>query len=168
MADIVPAAVARLEPHLQMRLKITQQTREEDIPRVREIYAKAQVSAEIAPFFNDLPAQDRRESSCGVSIRCGNGLGIVGHRSAGHSWCRCPARWIRIRRPMRWFWKKAGGAVRLLQRDFTPDRLAAEIDALAADPSRLSAMAQGAKSIGVLDAADRLADLVLNTVRVPS
>ena len=57
MADIVPPAVAKLEPHLQMRLKITQQTREEDIPRVREIYARAQVSAEIAPFFNDLPAR---------------------------------------------------------------------------------------------------------------
>ena len=43
MADIVPPAVAKLEPHLQMRLKITQQVREEDIPRVREIYARAQV-----------------------------------------------------------------------------------------------------------------------------
>ena len=38
-------------------LKITQQTREEDMAQVREIYARAQVSAEIAPFFNDLPAR---------------------------------------------------------------------------------------------------------------
>ena len=38
MADIVPPAVARLEPHLQMRLTVVQQTREEDIPaRARHI-----------------------------------------------------------------------------------------------------------------------------------
>ena len=57
MADIVPPAVSKLEPHLQMRLKITQQVREEDIPRVREIYARAQVAHDIAPFFSDLPAR---------------------------------------------------------------------------------------------------------------
>jgi UDP-N-acetylglucosamine--N-acetylmuramyl-(pentapeptide) pyrophosphoryl-undecaprenol N-acetylglucosamine transferase len=39
--------------------------------------------------------------------------------------------------------------------------LAAEIAALAADPARLSGMAQAAKSAGAIDAAKRLADLVL-------
>ena len=40
-------------------------------------------------------------------------------------------------------------------------RLAAEIAGLAAAPARLQAMAAAARSIGRLDAADRLADLVL-------
>ena len=44
---------------------------------------------------------------------------------------------------------------------FTPQRLATEIAALAAAPQRLAAMAAAARSIGRLDAADRLADLVL-------
>jgi UDP-N-acetylglucosamine--N-acetylmuramyl-(pentapeptide) pyrophosphoryl-undecaprenol N-acetylglucosamine transferase len=39
---------------------------------------------------------------------------------------------------------------------------------LAADSGRLTAMAERAKSIGVLDAAERLADLVLKTARAPS
>jgi UDP-N-acetylglucosamine--N-acetylmuramyl-(pentapeptide) pyrophosphoryl-undecaprenol N-acetylglucosamine transferase len=47
--------------------------------------------------------------------------------------------------------------------DFTPDRLAAEIASLASDPARIMAMAQGAKSAGVLDAADQLAELVIRT-----
>ncbi len=55
---------------------------------------------------------------------------------------------------------KAGGAIVLRQDDFTPERLADEIAGLAADPGKLPAMAAGAKSAGVLDAADRLADLV--------
>jgi UDP-N-acetylglucosamine--N-acetylmuramyl-(pentapeptide) pyrophosphoryl-undecaprenol N-acetylglucosamine transferase len=55
----------------------------------------------------------------------------------------------------------AGGAVRLVQQEFTPQRLAAELAALAAVPERLAAMAAAAQSLGRLDAADRLADLVL-------
>jgi UDP-N-acetylglucosamine--N-acetylmuramyl-(pentapeptide) pyrophosphoryl-undecaprenol N-acetylglucosamine transferase len=38
--------------------------------------------------------------------------------------------------------------------------LAAEISALAAEPARLAAMALGARTVGKLDAAERLADLV--------
>ena len=56
---------------------------------------------------------------------------------------------------------RAGGAIRLVQEDFTPRRLADEIAALAAAPQRLAAMAAAARSVGRLDAADRLADLVL-------
>ena len=56
---------------------------------------------------------------------------------------------------------EAGGAIRLDQAEFTPERLAAEIAALAAEPARLAAMAEAAKTAGSIDAADRLADLVL-------
>jgi UDP-N-acetylglucosamine--N-acetylmuramyl-(pentapeptide) pyrophosphoryl-undecaprenol N-acetylglucosamine transferase len=38
--------------------------------------------------------------------------------------------------------------------------LAAEISAVAAEPARLSAMAAAARTVGRLDAAERLADLV--------
>ena len=55
---------------------------------------------------------------------------------------------------------KANGALRIAQTDFTPDRLAAEISALAAEPARLGAMAAAARAVGRLDAAERLADLV--------
>src|SRR5262249_29033867 len=57
MADIVPAAVERLEPHLQMRLAIVQQARAEDVARVKEVYVRAKVEAEVAPFFTDLPTR---------------------------------------------------------------------------------------------------------------
>ena len=57
--------------------------------------------------------------------------------------------------------ERAGGAFGLRQDDFTPARLAAEISALAAEPERLTAMAAAATSAG-LDAAERLADLVLD------
>jgi UDP-N-acetylglucosamine--N-acetylmuramyl-(pentapeptide) pyrophosphoryl-undecaprenol N-acetylglucosamine transferase len=60
---------------------------------------------------------------------------------------------------------EVGGAVRIAQREFTPERLAAEIAALAADPGRLARMARSAKSAGAIDAAGRLADLVIKVAR---
>jgi UDP-N-acetylglucosamine--N-acetylmuramyl-(pentapeptide) pyrophosphoryl-undecaprenol N-acetylglucosamine transferase len=53
-----------------------------------------------------------------------------------------------------------------VQTDFTPDRLAAEISALAAEPDRLTAMAAGARTVGRLDAAERLADLVMKVAGI--
>jgi UDP-N-acetylglucosamine--N-acetylmuramyl-(pentapeptide) pyrophosphoryl-undecaprenol N-acetylglucosamine transferase len=54
----------------------------------------------------------------------------------------------------------AGAAIMFEQPRFTADRVAAEVARLAADPAALTAMAAAARSRGVLDAADRLADLV--------
>jgi UDP-N-acetylglucosamine--N-acetylmuramyl-(pentapeptide) pyrophosphoryl-undecaprenol N-acetylglucosamine transferase len=56
---------------------------------------------------------------------------------------------------------QAGGAIRILQAEFTPERLASEITALAAEPARLAGMAAAAQGVGRLDAAERLADLVV-------
>ena len=54
----------------------------------------------------------------------------------------------------------SSGALRIAQTDFTSDRLAAEISGFAAEPARLAAMAASARTVGRLDAAERLADLV--------
>jgi UDP-N-acetylglucosamine--N-acetylmuramyl-(pentapeptide) pyrophosphoryl-undecaprenol N-acetylglucosamine transferase len=50
-------AITRLPRELQGRLAIVQQAREEDLARVKQIYAQAQVTAEVAPFFADLPTR---------------------------------------------------------------------------------------------------------------
>ena len=55
---------------------------------------------------------------------------------------------------------QANGALRIKQSDFTPERLARELSAFAAEPQRLTAMAEAARGVGRLDAAERLADLV--------
>jgi len=60
----------------------------------------------------------------------------------------------------------AGGAIRIEQRDFTPERLVSEIAGLAGEPGRLGRMAQAAKSAGTVDGAERLADLVLKVAGI--
>jgi UDP-N-acetylglucosamine--N-acetylmuramyl-(pentapeptide) pyrophosphoryl-undecaprenol N-acetylglucosamine transferase len=167
MADIVPAAIGRLEAGLRPRLVIVQQAREEDLGRVRGAYAKLSVAAEIAPFFSDLPA--RIAASHLIVARSGAGtvaeLAAVGR----------PAILVPLPHALdqdqfenAGVLERAGGAIRLVQDAFTPDRLAAEIAALAAAPQRLAAMAAAAKSVGRLDAADRLAALVLEVAGINS
>ncbi|CAM5222152.1 UDP-N-acetylglucosamine--N-acetylmuramyl-(pentapeptide) pyrophosphoryl-undecaprenol N-acetylglucosamine transferase OS=Bosea thiooxidans OX=53254 GN=murG PE=3 SV=1 [Bosea thiooxidans] len=61
------------------------------------------------------------------------------------------------------FLEGAGGAIRILQPEFTPRRLASELSRLIAEPKHLTTMAANAKTAGIPDAADRLADLVIAT-----
>jgi len=160
MADIVPAAIGRLEPGLRARLVIVQQAREEDLGRVCEVFANLSVVAEIAPFFPDLPA--RMAASHLVVSRSGAStvaeLAAIGR----------PAILVPLPHALdqdqfanAGVLERAGGAIRLVQDTFTPQRLAEEVAALAAAPQRLATMAAAARSLGRLDAADRLAELVL-------
>ena len=165
MADIVPGDIERLEPALWNRLILTQQVREEDMARVRAIYDRLKIGAELAPFFNDLPA--RLASNHLVVSRSGAGtvaeLGAIGRPSI---LVPLPGAIDQDQFANAGVLAKANGALRIAQADFTPDRLAAEISALAAEPGRLTAMAAAARSVGRLDAAERLADLVMKVAEI--
>jgi UDP-N-acetylglucosamine--N-acetylmuramyl-(pentapeptide) pyrophosphoryl-undecaprenol N-acetylglucosamine transferase len=160
MSDIVPAAVERLNAPLRARLKIVQQARAEDLGNVKRIYARIGVAAECAPFFSDLPA--RMAGAHLVVSR--SGASTVAELSA----IGRPAILVPLPHALdqdqlanAGVLAEAGGAIRIEQRDFTPERLASEIAALAADPQRLARMAAAAKATGTIDAAERLADVVL-------
>jgi UDP-N-acetylglucosamine--N-acetylmuramyl-(pentapeptide) pyrophosphoryl-undecaprenol N-acetylglucosamine transferase len=159
MADIVPGAIERLEPSLWNRLILTQQVREEDMTRVRAVYDRLKINAELAPFFVDLPA--RLASSQLVISRSGAGtvaeLGAIGRPSI---LVPLPGSIDQDQFANAGVLAQAHGALRIAQGDFTPDRLATEISSLAAEPGRLTAMATAARGVGRLDAAERLADLV--------
>jgi UDP-N-acetylglucosamine--N-acetylmuramyl-(pentapeptide) pyrophosphoryl-undecaprenol N-acetylglucosamine transferase len=163
MSEVVPAAIGALDPALRARLLVAQQARGEDLAPARDAYARLRISAEVAPFFADLPARI-----------------AAAHLVVGRSGASTVAELAAIGRPAilvplphaldqdqhanAAVLEEAGGALRLRQDDFTPARLAAEITRLAADPPRLAAMAAAARSAGAIDAAERLADLVRDTI----
>jgi UDP-N-acetylglucosamine--N-acetylmuramyl-(pentapeptide) pyrophosphoryl-undecaprenol N-acetylglucosamine transferase len=165
MSDIVPSAVERLEPALWSRLVLTQQVREEDMARVRAVYDRLRINAELAPFFSDLPA--RLASSQLVVSRSGAGtvaeLAAIGRPSI---LVPLPGSIDQDQFANAGVLAQAGGAFRIPQPEFTPDRLAAKISALAAEPARLTAMATAARTVGRLDAAERLADLVVKVAGI--
>ncbi len=165
MADIVPAAIERLEPALWNRLVLTQQVRDEDMARVRAVYDRLKIKAELAPFFSDLPA--RLASHHLVVSRSGAGtvaeLAAIGRPSI---LVPLPGSIDQDQFANAGVLAQVDGALRIPQADFTPDRLAAEISALAAEPARLAAMAASARTVGRLDAAGRLADLVMKVAGI--
>jgi UDP-N-acetylglucosamine--N-acetylmuramyl-(pentapeptide) pyrophosphoryl-undecaprenol N-acetylglucosamine transferase len=165
MSEIVPPAIERIPAALLVRLSVVQQARAEDVAEVQGTYAKLGVAAEVAPFFNDLPARM-----------------ATSHLIVGRSGASTVAELSAIGRPSilvplphaldqdqfhnAGVLQTAGGAIRIEQRDFTPDRLASEIARLAADPAALARMAQAAKSTGAPDAAERLAELVIKVAGI--
>jgi UDP-N-acetylglucosamine--N-acetylmuramyl-(pentapeptide) pyrophosphoryl-undecaprenol N-acetylglucosamine transferase len=165
MADIVPGAIERLEPALWSRLALTQQVREEDMTRVRSVYDRLKINAELALFFTDLPA--RLSSNHLIVSRSGAGtvaeLAAIGRPSI---LVPLPGSIDQDQFANAGVLLKANGALRIAQADFTSDRLAAEISALAAEPAQLAAMAAGARTVGRLDAAERLADLVVKVAGI--
>ncbi len=165
MSDIVPGAIERLEPSLWTRLILTQQVREEDMTRVRAVYDRLKIQAELTPFLTDLPA--RLASNHLVISRSGAGtvaeLAAIGRPSI---LVPLPGSIDQDQFANAGVLSQAGGAIRIAQGDFTSDRLASEISKFAAEPARLTEMAKAAGSVGRLDAAERLADLVVKVAGI--
>ena len=160
MAEVVPAAIERLAADLRGRLGVVQQARAEDLDGVRAVYDRLGVTAECAPFFADLPAR----MAAAQLVISRSGASTVAELSA----IGRPAILVPLPHSLdqdqfvnAGVLESAGGAIRIEQRDFTPERLASEISKLAGDPAMLVRMAQAAKSAGSLDAAERLADVVM-------
>ncbi len=165
MAEIVPPAVEQLDAPLRARLRLTQQAREEDRERVQDAYQRLGVVADVAPFFPDLPA--RIGAAHLVVSRSGAGtvaeLAAIGRPSI---LVPLPGAIDQDQLANANALSKAGGALVLTQDRFTPEQLANDLIALAAVPDDLSLMAAAARKVGVRDAAERLADLVLRVANV--
>ena len=165
MADVVPPAVERLDAAVRARLSVVQQARPEDLERVRATYARLGVAAEVAPFFQDLPA---RIAAAHMVVSRSGASTVAELAALGR-----PAVLVPLPHALDQdqlanakVLEAAGGAILLRQDAFTPERLARKIAALAADPARFAAMASAARSTGAPDAADRLADLVMKVAKL--
>jgi UDP-N-acetylglucosamine--N-acetylmuramyl-(pentapeptide) pyrophosphoryl-undecaprenol N-acetylglucosamine transferase len=152
MADVVPEAIARLEPELRARLSVVQQAREEDRSRVREAYAAAGVEAELAPFISAHLVIARSGASTVAE------LGIIGRPAVLVPF---PHALDQDQLYNAQLLARAGAAIVIPEGTFTPPMLAGLLTDRLADEANLAFMAAAAASVGVADAAERLADLVL-------
>ena len=154
----IPAAVALLPDRDRARLLITQQARKEDEAAVREAYKKLGVPADVAPFFNDMPA--RMADAQFVISRSGastvSEITVIGRpamlvpfpHALDHDQAANAAALAAV-----------GGGEVVRQSELSPERLAAILQAAMNQPERLEAQAKAAKSVGKPDAARLLADL---------
>ncbi|WP_442754401.1 undecaprenyldiphospho-muramoylpentapeptide beta-N-acetylglucosaminyltransferase [Methylocystis sp. JAN1] len=164
MADIVPQAIAALPEHLRSRIRLVQQTRSEDIPRVEALYRNAGVNVEIEPFFKDLPLRIAQAhfviSRSGASTV--SELAVIGRPAL---FVPLPGSLDGDQAANAAFIEQAGAAETIKQNDFSPTFLTARLAQLIEAPEILARRAEAAKRVGVADAAERLADLILNVAQ---
>jgi UDP-N-acetylglucosamine--N-acetylmuramyl-(pentapeptide) pyrophosphoryl-undecaprenol N-acetylglucosamine transferase len=159
LSEIVPAAVMLLPADMKSRLDIVQQCRPEDLETVKAVYNKEGVTAELAPFFNDLPA--RMAKAHLVIGRSGAGtvaeLMVIGRPAI---LVPLPHALDDNQTPNADALADAGGGWRVKQSELTPEKLSGMLRAAFSAPDDLAKRAAAAHAQARPDAAQRLADLV--------
>jgi len=160
MSDVVPAAIERLPKDLYPQLIITQQAREEDLLRVRSHYSRLLVHVDVQPFFKDMP---RRMADAHLVIaRSGAStvaeLAVIGRPAI---LVPLPGALDQDQAANAQMLAEIDAALVMPQTEFTPERLAAAIRDFFDHPDRLTRAAAAAKSASITDAAERLAQAVL-------
>jgi UDP-N-acetylglucosamine--N-acetylmuramyl-(pentapeptide) pyrophosphoryl-undecaprenol N-acetylglucosamine transferase len=164
MSEMVPAALTRLPHDLKTRLSVVQQCRFEDIEMVRQIYANAEIRAELQTFFSDLPK--KMAQSHLVIARSGAGtvaeLMAIGRPAI---LVPLPGALDDNQTPNAQILSRANAGWCVAQADVTPDSLAKMLMGIFANPWDLTARAAAAHALATPHAAERLADVVDDLVR---
>jgi len=159
MSEIVPAALTRLPYEIKTRLSVVQQCRPEDIETVRQIYANAEIGADLQTFFSDLPR--RMADSHLVIARSGAGtvaeLMAIGRPAI---LVPLPGALDDNQTPNADILAQADAGWRVAQADLTPDSLAQMLMKIFAEPRDLARRAACAHALAVPQAAEKLADVV--------
>lgn len=163
LSDVIPDALASVPEEKRDRLFITQQARSEDIDRVRHHYKALGVQSEVSSFFKDLPK--RMAESHVVISRAGAStvaeLAAIGRPSI---LIPLPGALDQDQAANAAILASANAATVIIQKDFTALRLAREISQMLSEPEHLVQQAEAAKSVGILNAADKLADAVITLI----
>lgn len=157
LSDVWPAALALLAADERARLSLVQQCRPEDLERVRAAYDRLGVEAELAAFFDDVPA---RIAACHVMVSrsgastvaelmaIGRPALLVPFAAAADDHQRANAERLVARL----------AAEMVLQPAFTGEVLADRLRAWLQVPAVLADMAAHARAMALDDAAERMAE----------
>ncbi|MEM8554103.1 MAG: undecaprenyldiphospho-muramoylpentapeptide beta-N-acetylglucosaminyltransferase [Pseudomonadota bacterium] len=159
LSDVVPAAIAVLPDALKSRIRIAHQARPEDDARVKRAYEDAGITAEVEPFFQDVPARFAEAqlviSRAGASTVAdltviGRPAILVPFAAATGDHQTANARGL----------VQAGGAILIPESQLTPEILAEQIATILQHPDTATKMAHSALDAGRPDATERLVALV--------
>ena len=164
MAQVAPAALGCLSVDERARLSLTLQARGEDRAAAEAACKALGFAAEIAEFFADLPA--RIAGAHLVVARAGastvSELAVIGRPCVLVPY---PHALDQDQAANAALLAETGAAIVIRQPDFTPDALAAIWRTALSDPAGLKAKAAAARTAGVPDAAERLAEWVAQIAR---
>ncbi|PIR39419.1 MAG: undecaprenyldiphospho-muramoylpentapeptide beta-N-acetylglucosaminyltransferase [Alphaproteobacteria bacterium CG11_big_fil_rev_8_21_14_0_20_39_49] len=156
-SEVVPQAVCNLPEELRHKIRIDQQCRHEDLDRVKKIYDEAGISADLATFFEDIPA---RISSSHLIIARAGASTVSEITVAGRPSILVPYKFAtddhQTVNAMALAKKEA--AILISQDDFTQEELSKTLKSLLSNPEKLISMAKNSYSMGKTDAVEKLMD----------
>lgn len=159
MSDIVPDALASISEEDRKKLNIAQQARPEDVERVTSHYKALGIRSNVQSFFKDLPLH--MASSHLIISRAGAStiaeLAAIGRPSI---LVPLPGALDQDQALNAEVLASQKAATIILQKDFTAQRLAKEISKILDHPETLIEEAEAAKRLGILNAAEKLADCI--------
>ena len=159
LSDVVPGAIANLPPEILRNIRVSHQARAEDMERVQSFYAQHGITAEVQPFFTDVPT--RMSEAQLVVTRAGAStiadLSVIGRPSilvplaaAIRDEQTANARGL----------VEAGAAILIPESALDLSSLSQQMTTVLTNPDGAQQMARAALSVGVPDATDRLVTLV--------
>jgi len=159
LSDVVPGAIALLPDSIRANLRVSHQARAEDGKRVRAYYAEQGITAEVQPFFQDVP---RRMAEAQLVIsRAGASsiadLAVIGRPSilipyaaAAGDHQSANARGL----------VEADAAILIPESKLSAPNLSEHIKSILSNADAALRMSQAALSVGAPDATERLVALV--------
>ncbi len=159
LSDVVPGAIALLPVEVLQYLRISHQARPEDIAFVRQRYDEIGLTADVEPFFDDVPA---RLAEAQLVISRAGASSIADISVIGRPAILVPlAAAIRDEQTANAQGLASAGAAELVaEDDLTALDLARRIQAILTDGRRAIKMAAAAKALGKPEATETLVLLV--------
>lgn len=159
LSDNVPEALWNLPDELRSKLNIAHQARDEDHARVTQYYSDHGMTAEVQPFFEDLP---RRMADAQLVISRAGASSIADISTIGRPAVLIPFPFATAdhQTANAKGMIEAGAAIHLPENTLEPVSLSRQIEAVLSDPKTAVRMADLAREYGRPDATERLVELV--------
>ena len=163
LSSIVPKALSAMGADIRFRLRVVHQGRAADIDAVRDVYARANIEAEVAPYFTDMDVRlgwshlviARAGASTVTELAAAARPSIlVPLPSAMDDHQTYNARYL----------EEDGGAVLLTEENFTSEAVSELLNKMICGKISLEKMSLRARRVAKLGAAENLADLIIQTV----
>lgn len=161
LSEILPTALVNLPEGIRTRLAVTQQARDEDINAVRKTYDGSGIDVTLASFIDDIPERLR---DCHLVIARSGASTVAELTAAGRPGLLVPLPHA-IDDHQRFNAQQvedAGGAWLMPQDRFSSETVTDRLAKLLRNPAALTRAAKAAKTAGRANAAERLADMVLD------
>lgn len=158
-SEALPAALEKMPSPIRWRLTVVQQVRPEDLASVRRSYEDASISADLAPFFSDLP---ERIANAHLIVSRSGASTVAELTAIGRPALMVPLPHAldndQLENARRL--EEAGGGWCMHQSGLTPERLSQELERLLGKPDMLARAAAKSRAMGNVHAVKKLADLV--------